>query len=53
MASESREGPEALIKEGVVKAEKIGNTKLTVLQLPQVIACAQHMVRAGKALWSI
>jgi aminoglycoside N3'-acetyltransferase/NAD(P)-dependent dehydrogenase (short-subunit alcohol dehydrogenase family) len=42
---------QALIQEKVVKTETIGNTKLIVLQLPQVVECAQHMVRAGKPLW--
>jgi hypothetical protein len=41
------------MKEGVVKTEKIGNTKLTVLQLPQMIECAQRIVRAGTALWTM
>jgi aminoglycoside N3'-acetyltransferase len=44
---------EALIKEEVLKTATIGNTKLIVLQLQQVIECAQHMVRAGKPLWKI
>jgi aminoglycoside N3'-acetyltransferase/SAM-dependent methyltransferase len=44
---------QALIKEKVVKTERIGNTKLIVLQLPQVVEYAQHMVRTGKSLWKI
>jgi aminoglycoside 3-N-acetyltransferase len=44
---------QALIKGAHVKTEKIGNTKLIVLQLQQVMECAQQMVRAGKPLWKI
>jgi amino acid adenylation domain-containing protein len=44
---------EVLIKEGVVKTEEIGNTKLIVLQLAQVVECAQRMVMSGKSLWKM
>jgi aminoglycoside N3'-acetyltransferase/acyl carrier protein len=44
---------EALIKEEVIKTEKIGNTKLILLQLQQLIECARQMVKAGKPLWKI
>jgi aminoglycoside N3'-acetyltransferase/acyl carrier protein len=44
---------EALIKEEAMRTETIGNTKLIVLQLRQVMECAQQMVRAGKPLWKI
>ncbi len=44
---------QTLIEEEVVKTEKIGNTKLIVLQLPQVMECAQHMVTTGKPLWKM
>ncbi len=43
----------ALIKDALVKTEKIGNTKLIALQLQQVMECAQQMVKAGKSLWKI
>jgi aminoglycoside 3-N-acetyltransferase len=49
----SRNLQEALIKEEAMKTETIGNTKLIVLQLQQVMECAQRMVRAGKPLWKI
>jgi aminoglycoside N3'-acetyltransferase/acyl carrier protein len=42
---------QALIEEGVVKTEKIGNTKLIVLQLQQVMEYAQQMVKTEKPLW--
>jgi aminoglycoside 3-N-acetyltransferase len=44
---------QALIKERVVRTETIGNTRLIVLQLPQVVECAHRMVRAGKPLWKM
>jgi aminoglycoside N3'-acetyltransferase/acyl carrier protein len=44
---------QALIKNKLISSQKIGNTKLIVLQLPQVLERAQHMVRAGKSLWKI
>jgi hypothetical protein len=36
-----------------MRAEKIGNTRLIVLQLQQVVECAQKMVRSGTPLWNI
>jgi amino acid adenylation domain-containing protein len=44
---------EMLIKHKIMKSQKIGNTKLIVLELQQVVECAQQMVRAGKSLWKI
>ena len=44
---------QALIKEQVAQTETIGNTRLIVLQLPRVVECAHHMVRAGKPLWKM
>jgi aspartate racemase len=49
----SRNLRKMLIKNSVVKMGKIGNTSLIVLQLPQVVECAQHMVRSGTPLWSV
>jgi aminoglycoside N3'-acetyltransferase len=40
-----------LIKNQVLKKEKIGHTTLMVVSLQQVVECAQTMVRAGKSLW--
>jgi amino acid adenylation domain-containing protein len=42
-----------LIKSGVMQSERIGNTRLTVLHLRQVVECAQHMVRSGISLWDV
>jgi aminoglycoside 3-N-acetyltransferase len=42
-----------LKKETAMRAEKIGNTRLIVLQLQQVVECAQKMVRSGTPLWNI
>jgi aminoglycoside 3-N-acetyltransferase len=47
----SRNIREALIKHRIFQTNKIGNTKLIVLQLQQVVECAQQMVKAGKSLW--
>ena len=49
----SRNLRKMLIKHSVVKMEKIGNTNLIVLQLQQVVECAQHMVRSGTSLWNL
>jgi aminoglycoside N3'-acetyltransferase len=44
---------EALRKQHMIERRKIGNTALTVLQLRQVVECAQHLVRTGKSLWKM
>jgi aminoglycoside N3'-acetyltransferase len=49
----SRNLRETLIKNKMINSQKIGNTKLIVLQLQQVVECVQQMVRAGKPLWEI
>jgi aminoglycoside N3'-acetyltransferase len=48
----SRNLRQELRKARVLKTEKIGNTKLLVLHLPQVVECAWKIVRAGKPLWT-
>jgi aminoglycoside N3'-acetyltransferase len=48
----SRNFRDALIKHKIIKSKKIGNTKLIVLELQQVVECAQQMVRSGKSLWT-
>jgi aminoglycoside N3'-acetyltransferase len=42
---------QALIQNGLVKSQKIGNTQLAVLNLQDMVKFAQQMVRAGKSLW--
>jgi aminoglycoside 3-N-acetyltransferase len=49
----SRNFRKMLIKNSVVTMEKIGHTTLIVLQLQQVVECAQHMVRSGTPLWDV
>ena len=49
----SRDLQQALRKDNLIQTGKIGNTKLIVLDLKQVVGCAQTMVRAGKPLWHI
>jgi aminoglycoside 3-N-acetyltransferase len=44
--------PSALIRERAITTERIGNTKLSVLQLQQVVHCAEQMVKSGKLLWT-
>jgi hypothetical protein len=44
---------QALIKDKVLHTGNIGNTKLTVLHLQQVVECAQKIVGSGKSLWSV
>jgi hypothetical protein len=40
-----------LIKNRLLKKERIGHTTLMVVRLPQVVECARAMVSAGKSLW--
>jgi aminoglycoside 3-N-acetyltransferase len=49
----SRNLRQMLTKNRVVEMEKIGNTNLIVLQLRQVVECAQQMVRSGTPLWHV
>jgi aminoglycoside 3-N-acetyltransferase len=42
-----------LIRDKGVKAERIGRTKLVVLNLNQVVECAQKIISSGKPLWNI
>jgi amino acid adenylation domain-containing protein len=44
---------QALIQRKLINRQKIGNTQLTVLNLQEVVDCAQHMVRAGQSLWKM
>jgi amino acid adenylation domain-containing protein len=44
---------EALIQHNIINSKKIGNTQLMILHLQDVVDCAQHMVRAGKSLWTM
>jgi hypothetical protein len=44
---------EALRKHQMIKSQKIGNTTLIVLQLRQVVECAQQLVKSGKSLWKM
>jgi aminoglycoside N3'-acetyltransferase/acyl carrier protein len=44
---------QALIQHKLLNRQKIGHTTLIVLNLQDVVDCAQHMVRAGKSLWKI
>jgi amino acid adenylation domain-containing protein len=41
------------VKSRVIQSKKIGNTRLTVLHLRQVVECAQHMVSSGTPLWTM
>jgi aminoglycoside 3-N-acetyltransferase len=42
---------QALIQNKLINSQKIGITKLIVLNLQEVMECAQHMIRTGKPLW--
>ena len=44
---------EALRKANIIESKTIGNTQLIVLQLPQVVQCAQQLVKSGKSLWKM
>jgi aminoglycoside 3-N-acetyltransferase len=42
---------QALMQEKLINRQKIGNTRLIVLKLQDVVDCAKRMIRAGKSLW--
>ncbi len=44
---------QVLTKNKKINTQKIGNTKLIVLNLQDVVDCAQRMVRAGQSLWKM
>jgi Aminoglycoside 3-N-acetyltransferase len=43
----------ALMQDKAIRAEKIGNTKLILLNTDQVVECAQEMIKSGKPLWNV
>lgn len=43
----------ALMQAKAIRAEKIGNTKLILLNLDQVIEAAQEIIKSGKPLWNV
>jgi aminoglycoside 3-N-acetyltransferase len=49
----SRNLQHALITDKGIKEETIGRTKLRVLNLNQVVECAQKLISSGKPLWNM
>lgn len=44
---------QTLIQSNLVNHQTIGNTNLIVLNLQDVVDCAERMVRSGKSLWKV
>jgi aminoglycoside 3-N-acetyltransferase len=44
---------QALIENKLINMQKIGNTRLMVLHLQDVVECAQHILKSGKSLWKM
>jgi amino acid adenylation domain-containing protein len=44
---------EALTQNKLINMQKVGNTQLIVLNLQNVVGCAQHMIKAGQSLWKV
>jgi thiazole synthase ThiGH ThiG subunit len=40
-----------MLKHNLMKVDKIGNTKLILINLVDVADCAQKLVKSGRPLW--